>query len=87
MLYFAHVFIRGHITIHNHNHLLSLHKIYFKTIKYWHATNIKTETNLIKRISIKNGTCYYSDHIIQIEDFDFLIRIFAFYVRWSRWVN
>ena len=28
------------------------------------------ENNEIKRISIKNRTCYYFDGIIKIEDFD-----------------
>ena len=27
----------------------------------------------IKEINIKNRTCYYFDHIIKIEDFDFII--------------
>ena len=32
---------------------------------------IKTESNELKEIHIKNCTCYYFDDIIKIEDFDF----------------
>ena len=32
---------------------------------------IKTESNELREIHIKNCTCYYFDDIIKIEDFDF----------------
>ena len=64
-------FISDHITIYNRYYLLSLPKTWFKTKKTYCLTKyIKMENNEIKRISIKNRTCYYFDGIIKIEDFD-----------------
>ena len=31
----------------------------------------KMENNKLKEVNFKNCTCYYFDHIIEIEDFDF----------------
>ena len=70
MLYFAHSFVTGHNTIFNCCYLLSLHKTLVKTKKYCRTNNIKMENNELKKVSIKNRTCYYFDNIIKFEDFD-----------------
>ena len=40
---------------------------------YWQTDNIKVKNNELKKLSIKNSTCYYFDDIIKIEDFDFAL--------------
>ena len=38
---------------------------------YRRTCNMKMENNGLKNVCSKNRTCYYLDHIIKIEDFDF----------------
>ena len=38
--------------------------------KYWHLHNIKMESDESK-VDVKNGTCYYFEDKIKIEDFHF----------------
>ena len=38
---------------------------------YWRTKNKDMENNELKKVSIKNCTCYYFDDIIKIKDFDF----------------
>ena len=38
---------------------------------YWRTKNKNMEKNELKKVCIKNRTCYYFDDIIKIKDFDF----------------
>ena len=45
------------IIVYDFNHYL--HKVKVKTKRYWHTNNIKIENNELKKICIKDCTCYY----------------------------
>ena len=60
MLYFVYSFISDHVAINN----LSAIILQIKEVQS------KTENNDIKKVHIKNRTCYYFDDIIKLEDFD-----------------
>ena len=51
LLFFAHCFISDHITID----------------KYYYSLPYKTENNELKKVHIRNSTCYYFDNIFKLD--------------------
>ena len=55
--------------------LLVVVSLFIIAIIWYHyildTNNIKVENNELKKLSIKNRTCYYFDDIIKFEYFDF----------------
>ena len=45
--------------------------VYYPLLTYWRTNNIEIENNELKKVSIKNRTCYYFGDVIKFEYFDF----------------
>ena len=69
LLYSSRGFVSDYITIFNV--FICCHYANRSKKRFWGTNNIKNEINQLKKIRIKNRTCYRLDDIIKIKDFDF----------------